>query len=243
MELSAKSLIKKTLLSMGITVRRYSIFADHFALLIRYLDRCGVDLLVDVGANDGEFAKTVRAAGYRGKIISLEPIEEVYRSLVLSAAKDPLWETEHCAIGDQEGESVLNIAGNTASSSLRDMLRAHTEAAPHAAFVSREIVPVRRLDSFLDDRFSIAERIFVKSDTQGFERQVIDGACGALHRIIGFQVEMSTVPLYAGECLMGDLISELRRLGYALVHVEPSFRDPATGNLLQVDGIFIRSAR
>jgi FkbM family methyltransferase len=235
-----KKLIKETLLSMGVTVKRYSIFNDHYALLARYLDRFAVDLLVDVGAYDGGFARAVRARGYTGRIVSLEPLSTLYGTLAIAAGGDPLWDVVCCALGDQEGKAIINVAGNAASSSLRDMMPVHGDAAPHAAFVARETVNVRRLDTLLDELSPAGGKIFVKSDTQGFEREVVAGASGALDRIIGFQLEMSTVPLYSGESLMGDLICELGRLGYSLVHVEPSFRNPENGNLLQADGMFFR---
>lgn len=235
-----KDLFKRTLLTLGLTIKRYSIFGDHSALLARYLKRYDVDLVVDVGAHDGGFARVVRSGGYSGRIISLEPLADLYAGLEASAAADPLWDVVRCAIGDREGESTMNVARNMASSSFLAMMPTHTNAAPHAAFISQETVPVKRLDSLLNDRSGAADRVFVKSDTQGFERQVVASASGALEKIIGFHLEMSTVPLYEGESLMGDLMCELTRMGYVLVHLEPTFRDPESGDLLQMDGIYFR---
>ena len=52
------------------------------------LDRAGVDLVLDAGASDGGFASELRDAGYRGRIISFEPLEKPYRSLLAKARKD-----------------------------------------------------------------------------------------------------------------------------------------------------------
>jgi hypothetical protein len=51
---------------------------------------------------------------------------------------------------------------------------------------------------------------------------------------------MSLIPLYEGETLMPQMHANLAAQGFALWDLEPSFRDPATGRLLQVDGIFTK---
>ncbi|NJO33351.1 MAG: hypothetical protein HC869_09600 [Rhodospirillales bacterium] len=45
----------------------------------------------------------------------------------------------------------MNIAGNSYSSSLLDMLGSHIEAAPESRFVETELVEVKRLDAALEE--------------------------------------------------------------------------------------------
>ena len=51
------------------------------------LERAGVDLVLDAGASDGGFAFELRDAGYKGRIISFEPLQKPYRSLLAKARK------------------------------------------------------------------------------------------------------------------------------------------------------------
>jgi hypothetical protein len=53
---------------------------------------------------------------------------------------------------------------------------------------------------------------------------------------------MSLLPLYEGEALMPQMHAVMTAKGFDLWDLEPSFRDPATGRLLQLDGIFTRSS-
>jgi hypothetical protein len=80
----------------------------------------------------------------------------------------------------------------------------------------------------------------MKIDTQGYESRVLQGAQGSLARIDTVQMELSLVPLYEGELLFQEMWELLRAKGYTLVAIESGFSAPASGQLLQVDGIFHR---
>jgi hypothetical protein len=56
----------------------------------------------------------------------LEPLSSAYSRLKAISKKDQLWEiAPQTAIGNQEGEIIINIAGNSYSSSALPMLDAH----------------------------------------------------------------------------------------------------------------------
>ena len=46
----------------------------------RLMQNTGINLILDVGANIGEFAQTMRAYGYAGRIVSFEPLADAFRS-------------------------------------------------------------------------------------------------------------------------------------------------------------------
>jgi FkbM family methyltransferase len=208
--------------------RRRHLFAQH-----------GIDLVLDVGANAGQYGRFLRHIGYQGAIVSFEPLSTAFESLRQAAAGDPTWETRRAAVGKQEGVAVLNVAGNSESSSLLPMLPAHLAAYPESRYTGTEQVPVTTLETVIaglpDDR-----RIFLKVDTQGYERPVVEGAGAALQRIRGVQLEMSLVSLYEGEMLLADAIPFMAERGFVLMGFEPGASDSGSGQLLQVDGLFFR---
>ena len=69
---------------------------------------------------------------------------------------------------------------------------------------------------------------------------MLAGAKESLPKIQGIQMEMSLKPLYDGEALFSELYEELYRLGFKMVWIEPGFKNEQTGEMLQVDGIFLR---
>lgn len=234
------STIRRLFTRIGIGVVRYpnEILRGRMALLQHY----GIDLLFDVGANTGQYVRVMRDFGFTGRIVSFEPLRQAYGELQAKAAKDSKWETVHSAIGDTDGDIEINIAGNSQSSSVFQMLPTHTQSAPDSAYVGKEKVRIARIDSIMSKYYHPGEKLFVKIDTQGFEKKVLEGAAQSLPNIVGFQLEMSIVALYEGESLFIEMVELLEQWGYSLCSLEPGFRDPATGKLLQVDGVFFRES-
>jgi FkbM family methyltransferase len=200
-----------------------------------------IDLVMDVGANTGQFAMALRGAGYRGRIVSFEPLASAHRELLVSSRHDPGWEiATRQAIGSEEGKVELHIAGNSVSSSMLSMLPSHSDAAPDSTYVGTEVVELTTLDRVAPLHIGTALRPFLKIDTQGTEDRVLDGAVQQLLRTQGVQLELSLLPLYEGQQLFDQLDARLQALGFRRWAIEPVFSDDHTGRMLQVDGTYFR---
>jgi FkbM family methyltransferase len=229
-----KALLRNLLAHVGL--RRYR-RADT---LLRLLRRFAVDVVLDVGANAGQFGRHLRAMGYRGQLVSFEPLAQPFRRLQFNTATISNWRAVQLALGEVDETRSIHVAGNSQSSSFLEMLPQHLAAAPKSAYVGTESVTVCRLDSVIDQYCAAGERVFLKIDTQGFEAAVLRGARQSLTRCMGVQLEMSIAPLYQGELLLPELIGEMAKQGFALMDLKPGFFDPRTGELLQLDGLFFR---
>jgi FkbM family methyltransferase len=200
-----------------------------------------INVVLDIGANAGQFAETLRKElGYAHKIISFEPLSTAFALLQKNAKADPLWDVFNFALGDQEQDSTLNIAGNSYSSSLLAMLPAHSDAAPESVYAGTETIKIKKLDTLFNSLCPSGAKVFIKIDTQGFEENVLKGAAGSLPKIDLIQMEMSLTPLYQGEKLFDELHLLMKNKGFRLVDILPGFSDPVTGQLLQADGVFQR---
>lgn len=237
-----KKTIKKLSRSLGIDLKRYNIQTSEAAKMQRLLAYHNIDLVFDVGANIGQYAKLLRELGYSGRIVSFEPLSSAYSQLKAVSEKDPLWEiAPQTAIGNQEGEITINIAGNSQSSSALPMLDAHLESAPKSAYSGSETVKLSRLDTIAKDYIkSETKSIFLKIDVQGLEKQVLEGATAILPLVKGIKLELSLVPLYEGQVLFKEMIDIIEKLGYELYGIEPGFTAEKTGRMLQMDGIFFK---
>jgi FkbM family methyltransferase len=204
------------------------------------LNSHNVDLVLDVGAAVGAYAKELRRFGYEGRIVSFEPLTAAFAVLRTASESDPLWVAVKSALGDEDSETEINVAGNSDSSSLLPMLETHRGVAPHANYVGVETIRVQRLDDAARAEVRTASSPFLKIDTQGFERDVLLGAKETLPQVVGIEIELSFVPLYEGSMLADEAISHLYSLGFSLDGVEPGLRHPETGKLLQADGLFFR---
>ena len=210
---------------------------------VRLLRSEGIGTVLDVGANAGQYAQRLRAAGYAGRIVSFEPLTEAFTALERAASADPGWEARRLALSDTDGEAEIHIAGNSWSSSLLDMGERHLASAPESAYVGSERVRTARLDTIWDELIGPDERPFLKLDVQGFEMHVLRGAAARLDRVAGVQAELALVHLYEGDSLWHEVIADLEARGFELAGLEPGFEDPESGRMLQVDGLFLRAAR
>src|ERR1035438_5526296 len=99
---------------------------------------------------------------------------------------------------------------------------------------------VFRLDEISDSYLDMHGTNFLKIDTQGYERSVLDGAMNIMNDIIGMQIELSILPLYTGQELYWPIMDWVRIQGFVLWGIIPGFSDKNTGQMLQFDGIFFK---
>jgi FkbM family methyltransferase len=238
---SIRDRVRRRLWALGCDVARFRPESHPIARRRRLIGSLHIDVVLDVGANAGQFAQHLRRDfGFEGRICSFEPLSVPFRKLHSHAAQDPNWQAFNLALGDVEGTATINIAANSESSSMLKMLPLHIEAAPESRFVGTEVVEVRTLDAIFRDLCRPGEGVYLKIDTQGFEGRVLRGADRCLPKIDTVQVEMSLTPLYSDELTFGELYQLLLDKGYAMVGLEPGFTNPQTGQLLQADAIFHR---
>lgn len=236
-----KRLVNKVAAHFGFELHRHIPRDSHVARLRRMLDHHEIDLVLDVGANVGDYALHLRDCGYGGRILSFEPLSTAHSALTAASQNDALWAVaERAAIGDKNGEITIHVSQNSYSSSILEVDAGLVKVAPDIACVSQEVVPLRRLDHLAAAAVAASRNVFLKIDVQGFERQVIDGATAIFPRISGIQIELSVVAVYTGQPLYQEMMRHIDSLGYDLHAVIPGFTDAATGRMLQMDGIFFR---
>lgn len=240
----AKNMLRRVIRATGYDIVKWHSIPADVAARKRLLDGFGIDVILDVGANAGQFALSLRESmGYRGEIVSFEPLPDAFAHLRGLADQDPAWDARNVALGEADGELKLNVSRNRVSSSFLSIRETSTSVEPQSAFESECVVKVRSLDSLLPELGVVKadSRVMLKLDTQGFESRVIAGAKESLSRMSLVQMEMSLVRLYDDEVLFLDICDMMRKLGFDLIALDPGFADVATGRLLQVDGLFSRS--
>lgn len=236
-----KKIAKTFLRGLGFDVHRLSPASNPSAQILAALNYVQADIVFDVGGNIGQFAQELRSVGFSGEIVSFEPLSTAHSALSKAAQFDSKWKIHsRSAIGDCDSEIEINIAGNSASSSVLPMLDLHSSAAVGSAYVASERTPIARLDSVVPSYLPPDGRPFIKIDTQGFESQVLDGAAETLKRAQGVLLELSLVPLYEGQTLWLAMIQRMADQGFTLWAIQKGFTHPRTGRSLQVDAIFLR---
>lgn len=235
----ARSLLRQR----GIEISRANPDCPPYVFLqLMLFPALGINCVIDVGGSRGEFGQHLRDYGYHGRIVSFEPGHDNYEALRARAELDGSWITHHLALGEQNETRELNVThGSFWPSLLQPSAYGLREYGNELAVVEQEQVEVRTLATVFDEcvRGIPTPRIYLKLDTQGYDRQVLQGAGNVLDRVPAVQTELSFRQEYEGMTPACDMIQVLEQYGYALSGIYKVFRDSHLV-LSEADGIFVR---
>ena len=180
----------------------------------RILDDFGINLVLDVGANIGQTGDKLRNAGYCGRIVSFEPVPSAHAALTEEAQRDERWDVApRTAIGAAVGEAQINVSQSKDLSSILEPKETLLQTLPKTEMVEKVATPVTTIEAAWTTYCASDDRVFLKVDTQGFERQVLEGAKVSQKNILGVQLELSLLPLYEGEETYLTFLQDLHAMG------------------------------
>ncbi|WP_028526434.1 FkbM family methyltransferase [Runella limosa] len=225
----------------GLHLQYYNPSNSEIALVDYLLGKYNIKTIVDVGANEGQFAlKLLQKNNYAGKIISFEPVSSSFQVLTNNSSKSSNWIVFQSAVGDSEKQLSINISQNSVSSSLLKVNMHTIEAEAGTAVVRNEIVTMNTLDRLLKNQ-EWEDNLWLKIDVQGFEREVLNGAIESLKRAKVVQIELAVIPSYEQGPYLEEIISMLRSSGFTLYSIMSGFRNYKTGQMYEMEGFFVRS--
>lgn len=239
-----KNLLKRLFFGLGYEIRKYRPEDSKLARFIKALSSNKIDVIFDIGANEGQFASEIRNAGYGGLIVSFEPASHAHEILCRRSRGDDNWIVhKRVAIGEKTGILEMNLSKNSVSSSLLPMLNSHLKAAPLSQYIDTEMVEVETIDNIAWQYLNTGLNVFIKIDTQGYEDKVLEGAKEILKKSKGIQVELSGEELYQGSALWIDIVHKLYSQNFKLWGMESAFVDYNSGKTLQWDGLFFKTCQ
>lgn len=210
--------------------------AERRAVLLR-----DIDVLIDVGANEGQYASWFRSLGFQGRIISFEPATAAFAILARAASGDERWECHNVALGPEDAELELHIARDSTMTSAFQPTAQILRIFPDAAETGTERAPMRSLKSLWPSLGCDGQRIYLKIDVEGFELAVLRGAGPVLGDVSFLELELSLAPSFGDAPLIQELLTFVDGRGFSVFAFELNHGDDhTTGQMLVIDGIFRR---
>lgn len=220
--------------------RRTDAWFSYHAQIRSIIEKFEINVVIDVGANDGQFAQKLRSF-YLEEILSFEPVTFAFEKLAEAASSDPNWHVYKLALGSQESTQTINVSDATVFSSL---LRTNDYCIQRfgggAQGKREEVVSIRRLDELLDKIVPDIEnkQIFLKMDTQGYDTEVFKGLGNKLKHVIALQSEVSLISIYEGMPHWTESISIYEKAGFGVVGMFPVTRD--SDRIIEYDCLLVR---
>ena len=239
-----KDWFRQQLNGIGFDFYRMNAANSDGVQLKKIISSRGINFVIDVGANVGQFGESLRSLGYVGTISSFEPITSAHEELTQRSRNDCNWRIyPPVAIGEKTESKgcVVNISNNLASSSVATMTSIHLEQKEDSHTVGAQQSDITKLDD-VDPYYlpKASDVCHLKVDTQGYEKQVLAGAQRILGQCRTVQLEVSLVELYEGQALFDEIYKTMNANGFRLIAVQRGFTDLDTGNALQLEVFFER---
>lgn len=236
-----KVLARSGLFRAGVEVDRFPRTQTLAGLLHAILRDREIDTVVDVGANTGQFGRLVRSIGHRGPLVSFEPLAEPAAVLRDTARRSPPWTVHELALGATAEHRAINV-------SKESMLSSFLPASTHYEELILDDTSTRPLEVRIDTLDAIAEtdpllraarRILLKTDTQGFDAEVLKGAEATMPRVTALQIELAVRHIYEGVPDWLPFLGEIEAKGFVLSGLFPANTDRQL-RLVDIDAVFVR---
>lgn len=196
--------------------------------------------ILDIGANEGQFADKMHTLFPEAAIYSFEPIPEAFSKLEKNFKEVKQIKGINLALGDLPGEITFNKNESSASSSFLEMADTHKKSFDFAVKTSPIKVKVDTLDNFMS-REKIVFPMLIKIDVQGFEDKVISGGTEVIKKAGMVFCEVSFTELYKGQLLFKDIYEMFKNLGFSYAGNIEQLRSPETNRILQADAVFVKT--
>lgn len=228
-----RNALRSVLRRAGLEVRRAA------PAEFEWLSQLGIDTVLDIGANTGQFARFIRRILPDAAIVSFEPLPDCCQQLAHNMRSDRRFQAVNLALSDRTGRLPFRRSSYSPSSSLIPMHPLHRELFPHTAGEVVTEVNATTLDAAAAD-LDIGSRLLVKMDVQGAEPAVIRGGAGTIRRACVVILPCTFIELYAGQSLFPDDFAKLTELGFRYFGSIATMKSPRNGLHLSEDAVFIR---
>ena len=222
--------------------RNHPTLESHLKFLFEKLN---INVVLDVGANRGQYGCLLREMGFTGDIISFEPLKEAYQELLQSSEGDTKWHTYNCALGSVSETTEINFTSSSVFASFLNPNEYAKEVRSEQVQIDqKETVEVKKLDDVFEEVIpkcsGTNHQIYLKMDTQGFDQEVFKGAEKSIEQIAALQSEIAILPLYEEMPDYIESMTAFREKGFELTGLFPVSRDHDSLFLIEMDCVMRR---
>jgi len=214
-------------------------FSEH---LLNVFSAKNIDCVIDVGANSGQYGTFLRKIGFKGHIVSFEPVKAVFVALESATKGDDKWICYNLALGDTNEDKSINVYRSTVWSSFLDANAFSKNIWQSLETAAPEIVKVVRLDDIFAELVSRTGCLhyFLKMDTQGYDKNVFNGSLESLTSIQALQSELSLIHVYSGMASAYDVLDEFHSRNFYISGMYPINREASSLAVIEYDCVLVK---
>lgn len=199
-----------------------------------------LNTIVDVGANQGQFALAATRFFPGASVHSFEPVPETYAKLVKNLGGQTRVTTYNYGLGSKEGKIEFYRNEHSHASSALPISEFQKKEIPGTSNTTLIKIPVKKLDDVLTDVAQEGRPILLKLDVQGYEKEVIKGALDFIRNVDYLLFEASFIRMYEGEPLFDEMHKLVTGLGFELIGPIGSL-EIGDSRIVQMDMLYKRA--
>jgi FkbM family methyltransferase len=219
---------------------KYSIIYENAFDLQKIINFHNIEIIFDVGASWGGYAKSLRRFGFKKKIISFEPVNASHEKLLINSLNDSFWHVHKKIIvtnKDNKKQSI-NVSKDFENSSLLNLTKLHSENHVDAKYSHQEEIECDSLDNLVDQYLENEKNLMIKVDVQGTEMNVLKSVVNNIKRFKLVQIELSLHEMYEKQVLWKEIIAFMNDYNFDIWTIYPGYKKKSIGQLYQFDVIF-----
>ena len=211
--------------------------------LVSTLNKYQIDSIIDVGANEGQFALSMRNLGFRGRIYSFEPVDAAFEKLISVSSLDDDWNAFNFALGAEPGDALINVSNFSSFSSILDVNEYALDRWEDSEVTHQQEISIRTLDNCASEGLVDCDsRLLLKMDTQGYDLEVFKGALSVLPNVSCVLSELSLIPIYENMPSYSDSLTEYESHGFHVSGFYPITRNKNL-TLNEVDCVLVNTSK
>lgn len=202
-----------------------------------------IQTVVDVGANIGQFGLSLRKAGFKGIILSFEPMHKARSRLESVAVKNPPWKVFPIALGSKAEKKKLQIFNDDTFSSLYSVTAEGKKIfGPYVEAHAEEVVKIETLDRlFLASlNHEIQGPVLLKTDTQGHDLEVLQGGVEFLKKTSAVLTEAAVEVIYEGAPAFTEILQFLEHNEFEASGFYPISHRSESLTMIEFDAFYVK---
>jgi FkbM family methyltransferase len=214
--------------------------------LKKIIDIYNIEVILDVGSNIGQFASKILKSNYQKKLVLIEPVKKNFHKLNEEIKQNKLYKKENVefyniALGTKN--SYQTMFKSSRGGDMDSLLTVNNDAidlVKNSQIIGEETVEVQDINFFLKN-MKFKENIFIKFDTEGLDFKLVKHINqDYLKKVTAIMIEVGEVKFFNNQEGNPKEIDEFfERNDFILYNIDPFFSNPATGQLLVRDNVYL----